>query len=762
MTLIDEVLSICERLGSQGWKQLLLKHGLDISASNLKEELQKELTNIDRSLPGFEDFSLEGKRGIEPGNPSRSLLFHAFASPNVIGDSNENIISKFPTLTDIETIENYVYGSNPLSILDLKARADGRNLAICVFASEYRPAPETVHKKHADMCYSRTGVSRIGTKSALYDPKIRGFLPFVDNDPHNIRVLPSKYSVFVAVQMKGSKDIFGPMRFDAHLEDDFVDTLVSDKQLDFWVPIYKLFSGKECIVGLDLDVKLICNHINEKIRRIHEKLNKSNFVTGWREPDISNPPFIFSEGIAEFSNDESLGSGLLVPVAHNRLVEEAKYQGKLLSFRLPSNNRTLSSSLYIPGSGGGIGPRHAPEYVHVRTKIENGSLVDLNNELEVSNIVAEGDYDALHYVDHTGDGWVKAECPQVKILTDRYVPAYSLVTAPDFFPNTDQRELMETFKVAVPSDLKDRLWVVTPFALCDQRLPPNLQLKNVDFRKEDNTVTAIVSMPLKGPVGQVNLHIPLTNRHAYLPDAASSVFAPGWDVSFDDIRLGGNSSGIKHLAAYGLGSPFPEDSKLCAALSTFWPAVAPDAARTFQPNFSWPTVSPLTDTEIGIEGDLPWDGIAGPHYVPDDNEVEYPEFDHADYTLNALNNKFSLSLTGKVDVVEYQTRVVSMARVYRVLGSRSEEERASWGIISFKQIFQQDSELDSVDDTIRNSLTSPIYRFEVYQHGTRKLSPDNDPKKIRVSIKGKRRILIVSPSTILMKIGDGEWEVKNE
>ena len=75
-----------------------------------------------------------------------------------------------------------------------------------------------MHKRHADMCYSRTGVSRVGTAAPLYDPMIRGFLPFVGNDAHNIRVLPAKYSVFVAVQMKGSKDIFGPMRFDAHLD----------------------------------------------------------------------------------------------------------------------------------------------------------------------------------------------------------------------------------------------------------------------------------------------------------------------------------------------------------------------------------------------------------------------------------------------------------------------------------------------------------------------------------------------------------------
>ena len=745
MALIDEVTAICKRLESQGWKQLLLKHGLDISANNLKGELGKELTQIDRSIPGFEDFSLEGKRGIEPGSPSKSLLFHAFASPNVLGDSNENRISEFPAVVEMETIENYVYGSDPLSILDIKARADGRMLAICVYASEYRPGPETVHKLHADMCYSRTGVSRVGTASALYDPMIRGFLPFVSDDAHAIRVLPARYSAFVAVQMKGSKDIFGPMRFD-----------VNDRELDFWVPIYKLFNGKECIDGLDLDVNLICYHINEKIRRIHMVLNKPNVITGWAEPDISNAPFVFEGGIAEFSNDESLGSGLLVPVVHDHLVEEAIYQGKYLSFRVPSNNNTLSSSLMIPSDGA----RRAPEYVHVRTKLEKGALVDLNNELEVSNIVAEGNYDALHYVDYTGDGWVKAECPQVKNFIERGVPAYSLVTAPDFFPNTDQGELIETFKVAVPSDLKDRLWVTPPIALSDQRFPPNLQLKDVDFREEDKTVTSIVSMPLKGVIVQVHLHSPLTNRHSFLPDAASGIFAPGWDISFDE-----NSRGVEHLAAYGLGSPFPEDSKLCAALSTFWPAVAPDATRSFQPNpsgESWPSVSPLTDTEIGIEGNLPWDGIHGPRYVLKDNEVEYSEYDHADYTLNALNNKFSLTLTGKVDVIEYQTRVVSMARAYRALGSRSREERARWGIISFKLIFKDDSELDSVNNEIRNSLTSPIYRFEMYQHGARKPSPDNNPKKIRVSIVGRRRILIVSPNIILIKIGDGEWEVKNE
>src|SRR6185437_1168933 len=98
------------------------------------------------------------------------------------------------------------------------------------------------------------------------------------------------------------------------------------------------------------------------------------------------------------------------------------------------------------------------------------------------------------------------------------------------------------------------------------------------------------------------------------------VFAPGWDISTDRTRASGTQ--VQHLAAYGLGSPFPEDSKLCAALSTFWPAVAPDATRTFQPNNKWPTVSPLTDEEIGITGNLPWDGETGPHFVDNGKSVE--------------------------------------------------------------------------------------------------------------------------------------------
>ena len=47
-----------------GWQNLLKRHGLDITKADLAAELVRELT-IDRGVPGFEDFTLAGKRGVE-------------------------------------------------------------------------------------------------------------------------------------------------------------------------------------------------------------------------------------------------------------------------------------------------------------------------------------------------------------------------------------------------------------------------------------------------------------------------------------------------------------------------------------------------------------------------------------------------------------------------------------------------------------------------------------------------------------------------
>jgi hypothetical protein len=745
MALIDQVKTLLNRLSSQGWQALFARHGLDISVSDLKTELSRSLSTIDRSLPGFEDFALEGDRGIEPGQPSRSLLFHALASPNVVLGADGSELRAFPTLAELETVENYVFGSNPPSLLDLRAKFPGAAIAIVVFAAEYRPAAETVHRNHADFCFARTGVARIGTSPALYLPKNRGFLPFVEGNNHAIRVLPARYAAYIAIQLKGDLPMFGPMRFQNE-----------DRNLDFWVPIHKLFNGTECLRGLNLTVEFKANHVNEKLRRIHLEFGSQGIDAGWKEPDISQTPFMFQEGIGDWATDASLGSGLLVPTVHSALVEAATYQGKPLTYRVPPNSQTLSSSLLISAQGDF---RQAPEYVHARHRLQqNGVEENLNDRQDVEGIVKRGNYRARHYLDFSGDGWIDAECPQLATEINRRIPAYSLVTAPDFFPNCDQRELLEWTETAVPAALRANLWRIPPETLADGRFAPNLQLVGATFRTEDKTVTAIISLPQAGVVQPTRLDTPTTVRHAYLPDAAASVFEPGWDVSLSITKTAPQTP---HLAAYGLGSPFPEDAKLCAALSTFWPGVTPDAARTFEPNLNWPTVSPLTEEEIGQTGTLPWDGIAGPKIVTVGNRtvVEYADFDHADYVESALKNKFSLALTGKVDVQQYKFRVLAMARVYRVLGASGIPEKAAWSVVSFRKVATTDAELKQAQTQSGASLQGDIYRFQLYRHGTSALDSTN-PRKRRVQIL-ETSIFYVDALKILLKRGTGSWESRN-
>src|SRR5262249_39934577 len=238
------------------------------------------------------------------------------------------------------------------------------------------------------------------------------------------------------------------------------------------------------------------------------------------------------------------------------------------------------------------------------------------------------------------------------------VAAYSLVAAPDFFPDAGQRELFE----ALP---KDTFWGVEPEPLCDTRLPANLQMPESPFAADDHTVTAIVSLLGPAPSASAPPVSADPSRHSCLPDDCAGVFAPGWDVSTDVKRVLGKR--VNHLAAYGLGSPFPEDSKLCAALSTFWPAVAPDATREMSPTTGNQdlrhTVAPLTDEDIGQGGGMPWDGVNGPVLVTIDGQefAECEDFLHVDYVRHALDGRFTLRLTSQISALEYERRVRAVA-----------------------------------------------------------------------------------------------------
>ena len=723
-----------------------------MKAADLAGELDKKLTRIARGAKGFEDFALEGERGIEPGHPARSLLYHALASPNVLTGVGGSDLKAFPTLKELDTIENYVYGVRPPSIPELRALAANAPLAIVVFAAEYRPGSQTCHRRHADLVFARTGVSRVGAVESMFDARRRGFLPFVEGEAFTIRACPVRFSVYIAAQVSGDQAKFCPMRF--QLADD-VDDGISDKDRRFWQPVHKLFPGSECLKGVpDLQVNLTAHHTNEKLRRVHVELQKK-FDTGVYPQDLGKPPFVFTEGIAEFSTKPDNGPGLLEPVPHARMVEPAEFNGKPLTFIVPANNEPLASSFSVSGTDGA---RHAPEYVHVRVRVEgDGTQTDLNNSKNVSTIVAKGNYRALHFVDFTGDGWIEASCPPLTNHAAELagpLAAYSLVTAPDFFPTCDQRELME-WAAKLPRSFSNSIWQTPPLTLSDQRLAANLQLPHSPFDKNDKTMTAIVSMFGEVSSQQTNVKSADALRHSPLPDDSAGVFAPGWDVSLDVA-----ADGTPHFAAYGLGSPFPEDAKLCAALSTFWPAAAPDATRTMAPELTPITVSPLTDEEIGVTGTLPWDGIPGPRLIQTASgaTAEYSSLAHADYVQNALKGKFSLLLTSHIGVEEYQDRVIAMEVVYRAIRLRKQD----WLILSFRRVSPGDQELLQAQQQSHTTLSGKVYRFEVFRNGTF-TTPQEDFRKRRIKI-SDRRVLFAGPnrnnpdnSRVLMKKQNGPF-----
>jgi hypothetical protein len=756
MTLIDDVQTVCRRLAPQGWADLLAQHNLDITASNLAEELARELPNIRRDLPGFEDFAMEGRRGIEPGRPARSLLYHALASPNVVSGAGGQPLGAFPTLAEIEAVENYVFGVEPPSVDDLVVRFPHAVIAIAVFATEYRPGAETVHRRHADLCFSRTGVARVGTAEPLYDPRARGFVPFDDEDQHTFRVLPARYAPYVAFELKGDESVFGPMNFNLASEGPG-----DDGARDFWVPVHKLFSGAECVRGLDLTVALETHHVNEKIRRVHLELQRLGHDTNRPMTDLERPPFAFTEGIAEFSRNPDDGEGLLTPVVHERLIEPAEFEGAPLSFPVPSEEflqsknprqrEDWSPSLLISPTR--TGARRSPEYVHVRHEVRaDGTIVDLNDVADVAARVRQGGYDALHYVDFTGDGWVVARCPQLTVSIPRSVPAYSLVTAVDFYPNCDQRELIEWWIQRVPSALRESVWRVPPLTLSDGRIAPNLKLRarGADFRPEDDTVTAVVSLPADLDTVRLPLEGAPTTRHAHLPDAAASVFAPGWDTGRDETQ------GTTHLASYGLGSPFPEDAKLCAALSSFWPAVAPDAGRSFSRVF--PTATPLTDAEIGSVGELPWDGVPGPRFIPggDGDRVEYASFDHVDYVNSALDAGFSLSLTGRVDTAEYTARILAIARTNVALAAVA-PEMLEWRMTSFQPVVAGDQDLARAEEETGVPLLGEArYRITLGRPDAERRRPA-DHRIVEVEIGEVATLFVGALPRVLIKRADAAW-----
>ena len=323
MALLDELKLICDRLAPLGWQDLLGKvthDALDIkqtSAAKLKAALLKPITDIDRRHPGFEDFDPAGRQAITLGKPSQSLLYHALASPCVTRDGHSAVLRGFPTLAELEVVENAVFGLEPPRLASL-VQASGGKLMVAVFAHEYRQASDAVERAHADIAFSRTGMARIGTARPKYLPDVRGFWPEDENNPNNFRVIPVRFSAWLAAPVRGDKARV--MHLDKKRQDDDARR--------FLIPVHKLFDGPECLEGLDLTLDATARFYNLKLFKVQKRLTPRAKVP-------EEYPYVITAGLADVVERGDFGRLAVVPTVQQALVVPAVAHGKFVTFAMP-------------------------------------------------------------------------------------------------------------------------------------------------------------------------------------------------------------------------------------------------------------------------------------------------------------------------------------------------------------------------------------------------------------------------------------------
>ena len=416
MALEEQALGYLRSL-SQPWVDLFKQVAqLDLASPNLKDDLIKERP-IDRSLPGFRDFDSASKVAIRPGDPASSLVYHALASPLVKPPGAAP--DSYPTVEQLEFVENYIWSLSPLAPADVPGDA-----MIAVFAYEYRSAPATTHLRQADFVYARTGCSRVGEMPAVWDGSNRCWLNSAPGDAR-FAVMPARYAPFLAVPRKRSPDGISVL-------DDKQD---GDDNRVFLLPIRKLFNGPGCIAGCDLKVSFSEYHRREKLRRMFTQSDLE------KPPGLDGPPYLRDSNQPDkIVTLERVGASLLVSSAPEPLVRLARFpDGSIASFKVPPrrdfplthfalNRNNHSSSTFMIITGGllkagleaflasfaavNLRPRNAPEFVNMRHELKrDGSVVDLGQTM-ASNMydstLAAGGFQAALFEDSIADGCIAA------------------------------------------------------------------------------------------------------------------------------------------------------------------------------------------------------------------------------------------------------------------------------------------------------------------------------------------------------------------
>ncbi len=710
-TIQEDLSSLIQWMTTNGWSTFLkdtLGVNLGLSGEALRTELTKDLDKTKLSKltsdgsSGFDDFA--GMNLVKPGFPAFSLLYHALASPRVRPAG----IKSYPDLTHLDALENYIYataGFDDLkNIYGVKSNDD---LLLAVFAYEYRPAFKTPHHDHADMVFSRTGIGRIGMEDMNYDRLNRCFT----NKPNDgiaaekIAVVPARFGLFIAKKVKSSDvdlmttGIYKP-------GDKFDDE--TDAERTFLQPIRKVFHH-DALFG-EAELTFQETHKSEKLAKLVEHTDLKFYK------DIKPTIRHSADLLVIDGKKRNINSSFLVISKPEPLIRLAKENGKAMYFLVPPSvkapggggyyrNRYFTSfntqdvqdvELLVPTANGYQKipnkynePRTQPLFLNVTHELDSTNATgyrQVTNNEAFEDRVYDGLYQAPLFEDSICEGNVTAMISTTKAtalsgMFKDVLPGYSVVTAPDFFPQVDNYDLM-AYDVApgmLQNDSNFYEGGLASLATC--RMIPNPNYIPPHDKSDNQTYTAVLSHKAKaGMTTGDKFNNPKLPKgyfvSGFLPDVASSVYAPGWDITYSAAKPGSTDV---YLSTEGLGSPFVEDMKLCAAANGMWPASSPDSARTYQGALDpWsrnPTAIPLLDTELGIHKNSPaglmmgkesfgWDGVQGPFLENQDGKwkINFADLGRADVVQNALDGNVDMSKLRELTSMELILRMTCLKK----------------------------------------------------------------------------------------------------
>jgi hypothetical protein len=298
------------------------------------------------------------------------------------------------------------------------------------------------------------------------------------------------------------------------------------------------------------------------------------------------------------------------------------------------------------------------------------------------------------------------------------LPAFSIVTAPDFFPQVDSFDLMK-FDIGPGVAGQSHFFEGGTANMACLRIRPNPQMV-VAPEETANTFTAVLShagLTAAGPAAG-KYDDPALERgyyvSGYLPDSCSSIFAPGWDVTYSGKK------GEIFLSTKGLGAPFVEDMKFCAALNGMWPATSPDASRTFQGGLYAdernPTSIPLMDDEIGFHKKSPsglesfgWDGEQGPFLQQSARgwDVNFTDIRRADVVNNALKGQLDLSKLRELTSKDFISRMTCLKLCIDKLPPSNFNEKVADKLVAFTALWLISAEKVAWGENPANALGIP-------------------------------------------------------